>query len=163
MTTRAGFDIQGPVTPRGSATKVRSPGVSWPSQPGLSPEEEAELHWIHRPSDDDVDRPAPPPTAPREPVEEEEPQGPSAEAIDRLVEMGFSHDQAVAALSPAKKIDRPQNPQPPSDDTMCRSLRWTPTSLRTLAAGLRRPRPRRVDRTCRKRAASPRSLRSPRR
>ena len=99
--------------PKDAISNVKSPGVSTgTAQPGLTQDDEAARH--HRDAERNGGGESANATTSTPPREEQDglPAAPSQEAIDALVAHGWTHDQALRALSNPVRATPPSNPAP---------------------------------------------------
>ena len=99
--------------PKDANSNVKSPGVSTgTAQPGLTQDDEAARH--HRDAERNDGGESANATTSRPPREEEDglPAAPNQEEIDALVAHGWTHDQALRALSNPVRVTPPSNPEP---------------------------------------------------
>ena len=99
--------------PKDAISNVKSPGVgTGTAQPGLTQDDEAARH--HRDAERNGGGESANATTSTPPREEEDglPASPTQEAIDALVAHGWTHDQALRALSNPVRATPPSNPAP---------------------------------------------------
>ena len=101
------------LNPKDEISNVKSPGVgTGTAQPGLTQDDEAARH--QRDAERNGGGESANATTSTPPREEEDglPAAPSQEAIDALVAHGWTHDQALRALSNPVRATPPSNPAP---------------------------------------------------
>ena len=101
------------LNPKDAISNVKSPGVgTGTAQPGLTQDDEAARH--HRDAERNGGGESANASTSMPPREEEDelPSAPSQEAIDAFVAHGWTHDQALRALSNPVRVTPPSNPAP---------------------------------------------------